>query len=135
MKKLGLILLVVTFLGCSEDEGRSIWRVWYAVQVTPNYDIDITYNSDKFFATGQYDTINITQDTYEQQLDGFWIGQRLQKDKKDDYFINVKVNSSDAFTGKIGVYVYVNDTSLIDSVLYPYGTDEVTLMGTIPKNF
>ena len=40
-----------------------------------------------------------------------------------------------AFLAFLGVFVYANDTSLLDSVLYQYGTKEITLQGDIPLNF
>lgn len=135
MKQFLLLAAALVLLGCSDDEGTPIWRVWYAVQVTPDYDLKINYNSDKYFDSGERDTIVVHDSSYVQSLSGFWVGQRLQENKNDDYFINVQVDSLTPFTGKLGVFVYVNDTSLIDSVFYDYGTKEIQLEGAIPQFF
>ncbi|MFT4900212.1 MAG: hypothetical protein ACI9U0_002013 [Flavobacteriales bacterium] len=135
MKKILILLLVIVVLGCSKNEGTPIWRIWYAVQVTPNYDLSITYNSDKYFDSGKRDSVFVNDTSYSQQLDGFWVGQRLQDNKDDGYYINVQLNELDEYEGYLGVFVYVNDTNLIDSVLYPYGTSEITLQGEIPVIF
>lgn len=135
MKQFFIGLTVLFLLGCSDDDGTPIWRVWYAVQVTPDYDLKINYNSDKFFDSGIRDTILVHDSSYVQSLSGFWVGQRLQDTKDDDYFINVQIDSLTPFTGKLGVFVYVNDTNLIDSVFYNYGTTNVELQGAIPQFF
>ena len=135
MKKLLVLLTVITLLGCTKNDGTVIWRVWYAVQLPPNHDLKVTYNSDKYFDSGVRDTVFIHDSSYVQELDGFWIGQHLQKDKVDGYYINVQIDSLTPYDGHLGVFVYANDTSLIDSVLYPYGTKEITLQGDIPLNF
>lgn len=135
MKKVLILLLVIVVLGCSKNEGTPIWRIWYAVQVTPNYDLSITYNSDKYFDSGKRDSVFVNDTSYSQQLGGFWVGQRLQDNKDDGYYINVQLNELDEYEGRLGVFVYVNDTNLIDSVLYPYGTSEITLQGEIPVTF
>tara|TARA_B110000091_G_scaffold34479_1_gene36556 strand:- start:216 stop:623 length:408 start_codon:yes stop_codon:yes gene_type:complete len=135
MKKILILLLVIVVLGCSKNEGTPIWRIWYAVQVTPNYDLSITYNSDKYFDSGKRDSVFVNDTSYSEQLDGFWVGQRLQDNKDDGYYINVQLNELDEYEGYLGVFVYVNDTNLIDSVLYPYGTSEITLQGEIPVIF
>ena len=135
MKKILILLLVIVVLGCSKNEGTPIWRIWYAVQVTPNYDLSITYNSDKYFDSGKRDSVFVNDTSYSQQLDGFWVGQRLQDNKDDGYYINVQLNELDEYEGYLGVFAYVNDTNLIDSVLYPYGTSEITLQGEIPVIF
>ena len=135
MKKSLILLTVIIVLGCSKNEGTPIWRIWYAVQVTPNYDLSITYNSDKYFDSGKRDSVFVNDTSYSQQLAGFWVGQRLQDNKDDGYYINVQLNQLDQYEGRLGVFVYVNDTNLIDSVLYPYGTSEITLQGEIPITF
>ena len=135
MKKILILLLVIVVLGCSKNEGTPIWRIWYAVQVTPNYDLSITYNSDKYFDSGKRDSVFVNDTSYSEQLDGFWVGQRLQDNKDDGYYINVQLNELDEYEGHLGVFTYVNDTNLIDSVLYPYGTSEITLQGEIPVIF
>ena len=135
MKKLLVLLIIFTFFGCTKNDGSVLWRVWYAVQLTPNYDLKVTYNSDKYFDSGVRDTVFIHDSSYVQQLDGFWIGQHLQDKKDNGYYINVKIDSLNSYDGHLGVYVYANDTSLIDSFLYPYGTKEITLQGKIPLNF
>ena len=120
---------------CNKNEGTVLWRVWYAVQLPPNYDLKITYNSDKYFDSGTRDTVFIHDTSYVQYLDGFWIGQHLQDHKDDGYYINVKIDSLTPYEGFLGVYVYANDTSLLDSAFYPYGTTEINLRGDIPINF
>tara|TARA_Y100000589_G_scaffold227245_1_gene214725 strand:+ start:374 stop:781 length:408 start_codon:yes stop_codon:yes gene_type:complete len=135
MKKTLFLLFLITMFGCEENEGSDIWRVWYAVQLPPIYDLKITYNSDKYFDSNQRDTIFVHDTSYVQFLDGFWVGQHLQDHKDDGYYINVKIDSLIPYEGHLGVFVYVNDTSLIDSVLYTYGTKEITLQGDIPLNF
>ena len=64
MKKLLFLVLTLTLLGCTNNNGTVLWRVWYAVQVPPNYDLKITYNSDKFFDSGMHDTIYV-HDSYD----------------------------------------------------------------------
>lgn len=135
MKKLLFLVFTLIVLGCTNNNGTVLWRVWYAVQVPPNYDLKITYNSDKFFDSGVHDTIYVHDSSYVQQLDGFWIGQRLQENKEHGYYINIKIDSLTPYDGHLGVFVYANDTSLLDSVLYPYGRKEITLQGDIPINF
>lgn len=135
MKKLLVLLTALTILGCTKNDGTVLWRVWYAVQLPPNHDLKITYNSDKYFDSGVRDTVFIHDSSYVQELDGFWIGQHLQDKKDDGYYINVQIDSLTPYDGHLGVFVYANDTSLIDSVLYPYGTKEITLQGDIPLNF
>lgn len=135
MKKILILLLPIVFLGCSKNEGTPIWRIWYAVQVTPNYDLSIIYNSDNYFDSGKRDSVFVNDTSYNQQLDGFWVGQRLQTNKDDGYYINVQINELDEYEGHLGVFVYVNDTNLIDSVLYSHGTSEITIQGEIPVIF
>ena len=135
MKKILILLLAIVVLGCSKNEGTPIWRIWYAVQVTPNYDLSITYNSDKYFDSGKRDSVFVNDSSYSEQLEGFWVGQRLQENKDEGYYINVQLNELDEYEGHLGVFIYVNDTNLIDSVLYPYGTSEITLQGEIPVIF
>jgi hypothetical protein len=135
MKKLLCLLSLILFLGCAKDEGTPIWRVWYAVELTPNYDIDIQYYSDKYHATGILETINVHDSSYVQQLDGFWVGQHFQNDKETGYFIDLNIKGINSYNGKLGVYVYANDTSLIDSAFFPFGTTNITLQGDIPKLF
>ena len=135
MKKLLFLLSLIFLLACAKDEGTPIWRVWYAVEVTPNYDIDVSYFSDKYHANGILETINVHDSSYVQQLDGFWVGQHLQDNKESGYYINVKINALNLYDGKLGVYVYVNDTSLIDSAFFPVGITDITLQGDIPKLF
>ena len=121
--------------GCEKNEGTTLWRVWYAVQLPPNYDLKVTYNSDKYFDADERDTVYVHDSSYVQYLDGFWIGQQLQDHKNDGYYINVQIDSLTPYEGKLGVFVYANDTSLLDSILYPYGTNNLTLEGEIPANF
>ena len=135
MKKTLFLLLAITLLGCEKNEGTDLWRIWYAVQLPPNYDLKITYNSDKYFDAGSRDTIYVHDSSYVQYLDGFWIGQHLQDHKDDQYYINVQIDSLTPYEGHLGVFVYANDTSLLDSILYPYGKNEITLQGDIPLNF
>ena len=135
MKKTFFLLFLITVFGCEENEGSDLWRVWYAVQLPPTHDLKITYNSDKYFDSNQRDTIFIHDTSYVQYLDGFWVGQHLQDHRDDGYYINVQIDSLTPYDGHLGVFVYVNDTSLIDSVLYPYGTNEITLQGDLPLNF
>ncbi|MBI35592.1 MAG: hypothetical protein CMP67_09570 [Flavobacteriales bacterium] len=135
MKKLFILLFIFTLYSCEKNEGTIIWRVWYAVQLPPDYDLKVTYNSDKYFDSGVRDTVYIHDSSYVQYVDGFWIGQHLQDHKDAGYYINVQIDSLTPYDGYLGVYVYANDTSLLDSVLYPYGTNEVILQGEIPQNF
>ena len=135
MKKLLFLFLAFIVYGCAENEGTVLWRVWYAVQLPPDYDLKVTYNSDKYFDSGYRDTVFVHDTSYVQYLEGFWIGQHLQSNKNDGYYINVQIDSLTPYEGYLGVYVYANDTSLLDSVLYPYGTDEIILQGDIPLNF
>ena len=135
MKKTLFLLLAITLLGCEKNEGTDLWRIWYAVQLPPNYDLKITYNSDKYFDAGSRETIYVHDSSYVQYLDGFWIGQHLQDHKDDQYYINVQIDSLTPYEGHLGVFVYANDTSLLDSILYPYGKNEITLQGDIPLNF
>ena len=135
MKKLLFLSVLVAFVSCNKNEGANLWRVWYAVQVPPNYDLKITYNSDKYFDSGIRDTVYVHDSSYVQQLDGFWIGQRLQEDKENGYYINIQIDSLTPYEGNLGVFVYANDTNLIDSILFPYGRKEITLKGNIPVNF
>ena len=116
MKKLLIFLMFFAVLSCKEDEGTIIWRVWYAVQLPPDHDLKITYNSDKYFDSGVRDTVFVHDSSYVQYLDGFWIGQRLQDDKKNGYYINVQIDSLTPYDGHLGVFVYANDTTLLDSV-------------------
>lgn len=135
MKKLVAFLLLFTAFGCSEDEGTPIWRIWYAVQVIPNFDLDIEYYSDKYHDTGVLETFNVHDSSYVQELDGFWVGQHLQNDRETGYYININVKGINAYNGNLNVLVYANDTNLIDSTSFPFGTSSVTLQGAIPKNF
>jgi hypothetical protein len=121
--------------GCEKNEGTTLWRLWYAVQLPPNYDLKVTYNSDKYFDSDERDTVYIHDSSYVQYLDGFWIGQHLQDQKNDGYYVNVQIDSLTPYDGRLGVFVYANDTSLLDSVFYPYGTSQITLEGEIPENF
>lgn len=136
MKKLVLSLIVFIALnGCQSSEGTPIWRVWYAVQLPPDYDVDILYHSDKYFDTGILDTVHVYDSTYVQQLNGFWVGQHLQSDKSDNYYIKAIFNELTPYEGRLGVFVYVNDTNLIDSLYFPFGTESIELTGEIPKVF
>tara|TARA_B100000795_G_scaffold105368_2_gene77745 strand:- start:2552 stop:2968 length:417 start_codon:yes stop_codon:yes gene_type:complete len=130
-----LSLILILFFGCAEDTGTPIWRVWYAVEVTPNYDLDIRYFSDKYHDTKILETINIQDSSYVQQLDGFWVGQHFQSDKETGYFIDVDIKGINQYNGRLSVFVYANDTSLLDSISYPFGTTNITLQGNIPKTF
>ncbi len=135
MKKTLFILLIIIVFGCEKNEGTNLWRLWYAVQLPPNYDLKVTYNSDKYFDSDERDTVYVNDSSYVQYLDGFWIGQHLQDHKNDGYYVNVQIDSLTPYDGKLGVFVYANDTSLLDSVFYPYGTSQITLEGAIPENF
>lgn len=135
MKKVLFLLCLVSILGCQEDEGTPIWRIWYAVQVTPNYDMDIQYFSDQYHDTGVLNTIHVHDSSYNQQLDGYWVGQHLQNDKSTGYYINVDMKAMNSFSGQLGVFIYANDTNLIDSTFYSFGTTNITLQGDIPKTF
>tara|TARA_X000000368_G_C22866954_1_gene639108 strand:- start:257 stop:667 length:411 start_codon:yes stop_codon:yes gene_type:complete len=135
MKKALFYLFFVFILSCTEDKGTPIWRVWYAVELTPNYDVDISYFSDKYHATGVLESINIHDSSYVQQLDGFWIGQHFQDSKETGYYIDINIKALNSYNGKLGVYVYANDTSLLDSAFFPFGTTNITLQGEIPKLF
>ena len=135
MKKTLFILLIIIVFGCEKNEGTTLWRLWYAVQLPPNYDLKVTYNSDKYFDSDERDTVYVHDSSYVQYLDGFWIGQHLQDHKNDGYYVNVQIDSLTPYDGRLGVFVYANDTSLLDSVFYPYGTSQITLEGEIPENF
>jgi hypothetical protein len=130
-----LSLILILFFGCTEDIGTPIWRVWYAVEVTPNHDLDIRYFSDKYHDTKILETINIKDSSYVQQLDGFWVGQHFQSDKEIGYFIDIDIKGINQYNGRLSVFVYANDTSLLDSISYPFGTTNITLQGNIPKTF
>ena len=129
------LMLLILVTSCNNSEGTNLWRIWYAVQVTPHYDLKIMYNSDKYFDSLLRDTILVHDSSYVQQLEGFWIGQRLQEDRDRGYYINIQVDSLTPYEGKLGVFIYANDTNLLDSFLYPYGTKEIILQGDIPLNF
>lgn len=135
MKKVLFLFLSILLFGCAEDEGTPIWRIWYAVQVTPNYDLDIQYFSDKYHDTGKLEKQSVHDSSYVQQLAGYWVGQHLQSDRESGYYINVDIKGLNEFQGKLGVFVYVNDTNLIDSVFYSFGETKVVLQGDIPKVF
>ena len=135
MRNLSFLIVLIGIASCNNNEGTLLWRVWYAVQVPPNYDFKITYNSDKYFDSGTRDTVFVHDSSYVQQLEGFWIGQRLQENKEEGYYVDIQVDSLTPYDGELGVFVYANDTNLLDSFLYPYGTKEIRLQGDIPLNF
>jgi hypothetical protein len=132
-----LFLLSIPMLilqSCKEETGTPITRVWYAIQVTPDYDFDVVYFSDKYFDTGTLDTIHINDSTHTPQgNNNLWIAERLTTDKSEGYFIKARFNEWTPYEGKLGMFVYANDTNLLDSVFFDFETREVELSGSIPK--
>ena len=129
-----LIAFISLFYSCKEETGTPITKIWYAIQVTPDYDFDVVYFSDKYFDTGDLDTLHINDSTHTPQgNNNLWIAERLTNDKSEGYFIRAQFNEWTPYEGKLGMFVYANDTNLLDSVFFDYETREVQLSGDIPK--
>ena len=148
-KVLTLVFLLFAFLiSCEKNEGASIYKVWYLLELPAEFDADITYYSDKYAATQKLETIHITDTTYSpfqatlSQNSGkinVWFASHLQKDRSLPYSIEAQFNDSTKFdyTGnkKYVMMVFVNDTTLIDSVQFTPTFNKIKLTGDIPLEF
>ncbi|MFM7021936.1 MAG: hypothetical protein ACKOXB_03085 [Flavobacteriales bacterium] len=151
MKHSKTYLLIVAFLvlifsiSCEKNEGSSIYKVWYLLEVPNQFDANITYYSDKYAATGQLETIHITDTTYNpfnaslSENSGkikVWYATHLQKDRSLPYYIEAQFNDSTKFdyTGnkKYVMMVFVNDTTLVDSIQFTPTFNKIKLTGDIP---
>lgn len=141
-------LLFIFSSSCEKNEGSSIYKVWYLLEVPSKFDVNITYYSDKYAATKNLESIHITDTTYapyqatlseNSSKIKVWFASHLQKDRSLPYFIEAQFNDSTQFdyTGnkKYVMMVFVNDTTLIDSVQFKPTFGKLTLSGDIPLNF
>ncbi|MCX6180916.1 MAG: hypothetical protein NT150_03165 [Bacteroidetes bacterium] len=139
------VLLFAFFNSCEKNEGSSIYKVWYLLELPKKFDANITYYSDKYAATGKLETIHITDTTYspfQATLSenagkiNVWFASHLQKDRSLPYSIEAQFNDSTKFdfTGnkKYVMMVFANDTTLIDSVQFKPTFNKIKLEGKIP---
>ena len=135
IKKHVLYFIFLLLFACTDDSGTPISSIKYQLALPSTYNFEIKYFSDKYFDTKTLNSFNISDSTYTPNIAGFWEGKRIQNDKGNGYFINVKINQSNPFEGELKLYVYVNDTVLIDSASYTKESTEINLEGEIPKSF
>lgn len=135
IKNLFFIVLFITSSCQKEESGTVISKVWYAVELGDKYDLEIVYYSDKYFDTGQLDTINITDSTYA-STKGFWKAERFQTDREGGYYFWMKVNSSLVEMDSLNIFIFANDSSMLDSTMYFNKENSmIELQGEIPKIF
>jgi len=144
-----MLLLLFPFLSsCEKDQGSNIYKVWYLLEVPAKFDATITYNSDQYAATGSTQSIHITDSTYApyqatlSENSGkikVWFATHLQKDRKLPYLIEAQFSDSTKFdfsnNKKYVMMVFVNDTTLIDSVQFTPTFNKIKLSGDIPLQF
>ena len=135
LKKHALYFIFLLLFACTDDSGTPISNLKYQLALPSTYNFEIKYYSDKYFDTKTLNSFTISDSTYTPSTEGFWEGKRIQSDKVNGYFINVKINQSNPFEGELKLYVYVNDTVLIDSASYTKESTEINLEGEIPKSF
>lgn len=129
-----LFVTVISFSGCKEETGTPLTKVWYAIQLTPDYDFQVSYFSDKYFDTGVLDTFYINDSSHTPTgNNNLWVAERITNDKSEGYFIRADFNEWTPFEGRLGLFVYANDTNLLDSVYFDYETESIELSGEIPK--
>ena len=144
-----MMLLLLSLLSSFEkDQGSNIYKVWYLLEVPAKFDATITYNSDQYAATGSTQSIHITDSTYApyqatlSENSGkikVWFATHLQKDRKLPYLIEAQFSDSTKFdfsnNKKYVMMVFVNDTTLIDSVQFTPTFNKIKLSGDIPLQF
>lgn len=131
-----IAFVVLTVISCKkQDTGTVISKVWYAVELSDKYDLEIVYYSDKYFDTGILDTIKITDSTYTSTT-GFWKAERFQTDREGGYYFWMKVNSVPVEMDSLNIFIFANDSSMLDSTMYFNKQNSVIeLQGEIPKIF
>ena len=148
-KFLALAFLLFTFsYSCEKNEGSSIYKVWYLLEVPAKFDANITYFSDKYAATKNLETIHITDTTYAPFLATLsensskirvWVTSHIQKNRDLPYYIEAQFNDSTKFdysaSKKYVLMVFVNDTTMIDSVQFTPTFNKLKLTGNIPLKF
>ena len=127
------LLLFLVFSCQKEDSGSVISKIWYAVELGDNYDLEIVYYSDKYFDTGKLETIEVNSTTYSSNT-GFWKVERFQTDRVGGYYFSMKVNSLADSIEQRKIYIFANDSSLLDSAVYLNQPDfTIEIQGEIPK--
>ncbi len=136
LKKITFYTLLLLLIACNKDDSDTpISNIKYRLYLPENYNMDIQYYSDKYFDKGTLETFTIDNDSYTPPIEGIWEGKRLQKDKETGYFIQVNINQVNSFSDELKLFVYVNDSIVIDSAIYTNTSKEIKLEGEIPKIF
>ena len=134
MLKSGIILLliVIAFTSCNKQNISTV-NIRYEVDM---YDVDsvaITIYSDYYWNSGVTQTINpLDGQGHSYTLTNRWTAARTSPVENEAYYIKVDYFSFTSATPSIGVFVYRNDTSLIDSFIQTGDTNSIILSGNLP---
>lgn len=127
---------VFLFSSCNDDEeGTPLSSLKYRLYLPESYDINIQYYSDQYFASKELKSFNLNSVSYTPPNEGYWEGKHLQNDKETGYYINVNFNQLASFSGDLKLYIYANDSIVIDSVSYNASSSAILLEGQIPVTF
>lgn len=133
---------------CEKNAGPAIYKVWYLLELPTTFDANITYYSDKYVATKNLETLHINDTNYTPLQATFsetsnklnvWVANHLQSDRSLPYYIEAQFNSATKFDYTNGkkyvMMVFVNDTTMIDSIQFLPTYNKLKLTGNIPTSF
>jgi hypothetical protein len=115
---------LILFASCKKKDSFATVKVTYYVQIADSNSVNISYNSDYYFDSGNRKTISYTSHG------GIWVASHFAY-KQEDYFIHVDYVSSVKPDTNFQVKVIFNDDLTKDSVAYNTIVSPVELSGTV----
>jgi len=119
-----VIFLLFLFSACKKEDEFTSVKVTYYVQIADSNSVEISYNSDYFFDSGNRKTISFTGSG------GIWVASHIAY-QQEDYYIRVDYKDSIASEHDFQVKVIFDDTKTRDSVAYDMVVTPVELSGTV----
>ena len=134
MKRILFILFFIPLLfSCDKDATVPQTKLTYVIDDINGNELGVSYYSDYYEASGILKEISIN-DTSVSFLINYWEADRRYVEKDDTYYIKVEYKKYYNPALKIQkIYVYANDTSLIDSFEGTATNNIVELQGTVPE--
>lgn len=132
-----ILLICFALFACNNEYSPSpLNKIWYSVQVPNNdFKLEITYYSDLYYASNTLDTLTVQQNNPNINQK-FWKSIRIPEEQRDEsYFIHIQAQELPDTLLNYSIYVFANDSVLLDSSAYHYNEREKTLSGNIPKFF
>jgi hypothetical protein len=135
-QKLLFIFIGLSIISCKKEESDTpITNIKYRLYLPKSFNLDISYYSDKYFDSGTLESFNLNNDNYSLINNKYWEAKRIQNNKDSGYYFEAQINSLESFEGELKLFIYLNDSILIDSSSFNHSSSEIKIKGDIPKTF